>query len=157
MLPNPGSACGVSGDHTWHRVGDRQVALRRRISGPRSSRDQWHRVSLRLTDKGHEVLAQNPFEALVQAIESLDASEQTTLHHSLDRVLAAISTTSASRSFGVCRDCTFLIEDKDSAIAGTFLQAAPGRECRLRGMAIQPEDFDLLCIDFLPSERMSLS
>src|SRR4029450_12898130 len=37
-------------------------------------------VSLRLTDKGHEAVARDPFEVLVRAVGSLDAPEQTAMH-----------------------------------------------------------------------------
>jgi DNA-binding MarR family transcriptional regulator len=36
-------------------------------------------VSLRLTDKGNEALARDPFEVLVRAVDSLDATEQTAM------------------------------------------------------------------------------
>ena len=42
-------------------------------------------VSLRLTDKGHEAVAHDPFEVLVRAVDSLDAEEQTAMHHALRR------------------------------------------------------------------------
>src|SRR4249920_2955363 len=33
-------------------------------------------VALRLTDKGHEVVARDPFEVLVRAVDALNAQEQ---------------------------------------------------------------------------------
>ena len=40
-------------------------------------------VTLRLTDKGHEVVARDPFEALVRAVGSLNAQEQAAMRDAL--------------------------------------------------------------------------
>jgi len=48
-------------------------------------------VSLRLTDKGHEVVVRDPFEVLVCAVDSLDAEEQTAMHHALHHVLTTVA------------------------------------------------------------------
>ena len=48
-------------------------------------------VSLRLTDKGKEALARDPFEVLVRAVDSLDATERTAMHHALHQVLTTSS------------------------------------------------------------------
>jgi DNA-binding MarR family transcriptional regulator len=48
-------------------------------------------VSLRLTDKGHEAVARDPFEVLVCAVDSLDAEEQTAMHHALHQVLTTVA------------------------------------------------------------------
>ena len=48
-------------------------------------------VSLRLTDKGHEAVARDPFEVLVRAVDSLDAEEQTAMHHALHQVLTTVA------------------------------------------------------------------
>ena len=65
-------------------------------------------VSLRLTDKGNEALARDPFEVLVRAVDSLDAKEQTAMHHALHQVLTTVAASGAHRRFGVCQDCTYL-------------------------------------------------
>ena len=44
-------------------------------------------VTLRLTDKGHEVVARDPFEVLVRAVDSLNAQEQTAMRDALHHVL----------------------------------------------------------------------
>ena len=64
-------------------------------------------VSLRLTDKGKKALARDPFEVLVRAVDSLDATEQTEMHHALHQVLTAVATSGAHRRFGVCRNCNY--------------------------------------------------
>ena len=65
-------------------------------------------VTLRLTDKGHEVIARDPFEVLVRAVDSLDAQEQTAMRDALHQVLNTIAASGAHRHFGVCQDCAYL-------------------------------------------------
>ena len=65
-------------------------------------------VSLRLTDKGHEAVARDPFEVLVCAVDSLDAEEQTAMHHALHQVLTTVAASGPHRRFGVCQDCAHL-------------------------------------------------
>src|SRR6516225_6550359 len=62
-------------------------------------------VTLRLTDKGHEVVAHDPFEALVRAVGSLDPQEQTAMRDALRRVLTTLAASGTHQHFGVCRDC----------------------------------------------------
>src|SRR6202047_1941632 len=65
-------------------------------------------VTVRLTDKGNEVIAHDPFEVLVRAVGSLDAEEQTAMHDALHQVLTTVAATGAHRHFGVCQDCAYL-------------------------------------------------
>ena len=65
-------------------------------------------VTLRLTDKGHEVVARDPFEVLVRAVDSLNAQEQTAMRDALHHVLTMIAANGAHQHFGVCRDCAYL-------------------------------------------------
>ena len=100
-------------------------------------------VTLRLTDKGHEVVARDPFEALVRAVGSLDPQQQTAMHDALHRVLATLAASGAHQHFGVCRDCVHLSGE---------MNAIP--ECLLFGATIEPDDAVLLCVHFQPkSER----
>jgi DNA-binding PadR family transcriptional regulator len=59
-------------------------------------------ASLRLTNKGKKALARDPFEVLVRAVDSLDAKEQTAMHHALHQVLTTVA--ASGRRFGVCQD-----------------------------------------------------
>ena len=53
-------------------------------------------VTLRLTDKGNEVVARDPFEVLVRAVDSLDAEEQIAMHDALHHVLTTVAASGAS-------------------------------------------------------------
>jgi DNA-binding MarR family transcriptional regulator len=108
-------------------------------------------VSLRLTDKGHQAVARDPFEVLVCAVDSLDAEEQTAMHHALHQVLTTVAASGPHRCFGVCQDCAHLGGETCCSSTGAT-RSAP--ECLLFGVAIEPEDADLLCVHFQPtSER----
>jgi DNA-binding MarR family transcriptional regulator len=108
-------------------------------------------VTLRLTDKGHEVVARDPFEVLVRAVGSLNAQEQAAMRDALHHVLTTIVADGAHRHFGVCQDCAYLSGEmsRDSARA-----SRSALECLLFALPIEPDDAGLLCVHFQPkSER----
>jgi hypothetical protein len=109
-------------------------------------------VALRLTDKGHEVIARDPFEALVHAVGSLDPQGQTAMHDALHRVLATLAASGAHQHFGVCRDCAHLSGEEMNSDSMSASRSIP--ECLLFGAPIEPDDAVLLCVHFQPkSER----
>jgi hypothetical protein len=95
-----------------------------------------------LTNKGHKVVARDPFEALVRAVGSLHPQQQTAMHDALHRVLAALAGSGTHQLFGVCRDCAHLSGE---------MNAIP--ECLLFGATIEPDDAVLLCVHFQPKKR----
>jgi DNA-binding MarR family transcriptional regulator len=107
-------------------------------------------VTLRLTDKGHEVVARDPFEVLVRAVDSLDAQGQTAMRDALHHVLTTIAASGAHQHFGVCQDCTYLGGETygDSTSAN---RSALG--CLLFGVPIEPADAGLLCVHFQPKSE----
>ena len=115
------------------------------------SRADGRSVTLRLTDKGHEVVARDPFEALVRAMGSLDRQEQTAMRDALRRVLTTLAASGTHPHFGVCRDCAHLSGEMNSDSKGAS-RSIP--ECLLFGAPIEPNDAVLLCVHFQPkSER----
>ena len=104
-------------------------------------------VSLRLTDKGNEAVARDPFEVLVRAVNSLDAEEQTAMHDALHQVLTTVAASGPHRYFGVCPDCTHFGREMCGNPPSTGPSAT---ECLLLGVPIQPEDVGLLCVHFQP-------
>ena len=103
--------------------------------------------SLRLTDKGNEAVARDPFEVLVRAVNSLNAEEQTAMHDALHQVLTTVAASGAHRRFGGCQDCTHFGGEMSGNLSSTGPSAA---ECLLLGVPIQPEDVGLLCVHFQP-------
>jgi DNA-binding MarR family transcriptional regulator len=109
-------------------------------------------VTLRLTDKGHQVVARDPFEVLVRAVGSLDPQEQTAMHDALHRVLATLAASGTHQHFGVCRDCANLSGEMNSDSMGAS-RSIP--ECLLFGAPIEPDDAVLLCVHFQPKSERS--
>jgi DNA-binding MarR family transcriptional regulator len=107
-------------------------------------------VALRLTDKGKDAIARDPFEALVRAVDSLDPEEQTVVRHALRHVLTTVAASGAHRRFGVCPDCGHLGE---AACSGSPRAARSTLECLLFGVPMEPEDAGLLCVHFSAKER----
>src|SRR5246500_3834257 len=88
-------------------------------------------VSLRLTSKGKKALARDPFEVLVRAVDSLDATERTAMRRALHQVLSTLATSGAHRRIGGCQDCMHF---------GREMRCNPSAaECLLLGVTIQPE------------------
>ena len=107
-------------------------------------------VTLRLTDKGHEAVARDPFEVLVRAVNSLNAEEQTAMHDALHQVLTTVAASGAHRRFGVCQDCTYLGGEMCCNLTSA---SSSSPECLLLGIPIQPEDAGLLCVHFQPKSE----
>ena len=107
-------------------------------------------VTLRLTDKGHEVVARDPFEVLVRAVGSLNAQKQAAMRDALHRVLTTIATSRAHRHFGVCQDCAYLSR---GMYRGSTNPNRSALECLLFGLPIEPDDAGLLCVHFQPKSE----
>jgi len=107
-------------------------------------------ISLRLTDKGHEAKAHDPFEVLACAVDSLDADEQTAMHHALHHVLTTVTASGPHRHFGVCQDCAHLGGETCCSSTSATRSAL---KCLLFGVPIEPEDAGLLCVHFQPTSE----
>ena len=113
----------------------------------RRSKADGRSVTLRLTDKGHEVIARDPFEALVRAVGSLDRKEQTAMRDTLRHVLTTLAASGTHQHFGVCRECAHL-SGKINSDSKSASRSIPG--CQLFGAPIEPDDAVLLCVHFQP-------
>ena len=108
-------------------------------------------VTLCLTDKGHEVIARDPFEALVRAVGSLDRQEQTAMRRALHQVLTTVAASRAHQRFGICQDCAHFGRE----ICGNLPSTNPlTAKCLLLDVPIQSEDAGLLCVHFQPSSEV---
>ena len=104
-------------------------------------------VSLRLTSKGKKALTRDPFEVLVRAMGSLDATERTAMLRALHQVLSTLASRGAHRRIGACQGCTHFSREMYDDVPSASPSAT---ECLLFGVPIQPEDADLLCVHFQP-------
>ena len=118
--------------------------------GRRRSEADGRSVTLRLTDKGKETIACDPFEALVRAVESLDPEEQTAMHGALRRVLTTLAASGTHQHFGVCRECAHLSGEMNAHSMG-MRRSMP--ECLLFGAPIESDDAVLLCVHFQPKSE----
>jgi len=107
-------------------------------------------VSLRLTDKGREAVARDPFEVLVCAVDSLDAEEQSAMHDALRHVLTTVAASGPHRQFGVCQDCAHRGGETRCSSTSATVSAL---ECLLFGVPIELEDAGLLCVHFQPKSE----
>ncbi len=108
-------------------------------------------VTLRLTDKGHEVVARDPFEVLVHAVDSLNAQEQIAMRDALHHVLTTVAASGAHQHFGVCQDCAYL---GGETYCDSMTASPTALGCQLFGVPMEPDDAGLLCVHFQPkSER----
>jgi DNA-binding MarR family transcriptional regulator len=109
-------------------------------------------VTLCLTDKGHEVIARDPFEALVRAVGSLKPQEQTAMRHALRRVLTTLAASGTHQHFGVVSGVRPPQWQNQLQLEECEPIHIPG--CLLFGAPIEPDDAVLLCVHFQPkSER----
>ena len=107
-------------------------------------------VSLRLTSKGKKALARDPFEVLVRAVDSLDATERTAIRRALHQVLSILARSGARRQIGVCQDCTYL----GGEMCCNLTSASPSAlKCLLFGVPIEPADAGPLCVHFQPKSE----
>ena len=111
------------------------------------SRADRRSATLRLTDKGHEVVARDAFEILVRAVDSLNAPEQTAMRNALHHVLITIAASGAHRHFGVCQDCAYL---GGEMYCNSTSASRSALGCQLFGVPIEPDDAGLLCVHFQP-------
>jgi len=103
-------------------------------------------VNLRLTSKGKKALARDPFEGLVHAVDSLDATERTAMRRALHQVLSTLAASGAYRRIGACQNCTHFGRMRGDLPS----MGSPAAECLLFGVPMQPEDVGLLCVHFQP-------
>jgi DNA-binding MarR family transcriptional regulator len=107
-------------------------------------------VTLRLTDKGHEVVARDPFEVLVRAVDSLNAQQQTAMRDALHHVLTTIAASGAHQHFGICQDCAYL---GGETYCDSTRASRSALECHLFDAPIEPDDAGLLCVHFRPKSE----
>ena len=108
--------------------------------------------SLRLTAKGKEALARDPFEVLVGAVDSVDAKERTAMRHALHHVLTTLAASGAHRRFGACEECRFLARET----CCNRTNASPAEyqpQCLLFAVPVRAHDAALLCVHFQPTSE----
>jgi DNA-binding MarR family transcriptional regulator len=109
-------------------------------------------VSLHLTSKGKRMLARDPFELLVRAIEKLDAKVRAAMHNALHQVLTTVAASGAYQRFGVCQDCAYLGKGIGRSLTDISRSVS---ECQLFDVPIPLKDTGLLCVHYRSASERS--
>lgn len=97
---------------------------------------------LELTDKARAILADDPFESLVQAAATLPPGGREVLAGNLERMLRYVAGERGKRPFGVCPSCAYL--ESESARRET----RPGHKCGLMRQRLEAAELDQICVNF---------
>lgn len=107
------------------------------LTRTRSDRDG-RSVTMDLTSVGRAMLAQDPFEVLVDAVARLPDPQRDQLESGLARVLQDVACMRGKRLFGGCAACACLSRTGEAPI------------CRLLGEPLAGEETCQICINFRP-------
>lgn len=106
------------------------------------SKDDRRTVYLDVTTSGLERLRHGAIERLARIVRNLPEEDQRSLLRVLDDLVRAMAKELHRPGFGVCKMCEHL-STSDPAI------------CTLHGLELPREEFDKLCIFFLPAKTMA--
>ena len=109
----------------------------------RSKRDG-RSTRLDLSPKGWAALTEDPYQALVEAIDRLPTHLASTFGNVLERLALDVSQALATTTFGSCEQCRNLEHD------GTVGEESCTYYCLFAGEALAAEELDTLCVDFEP-------
>jgi DNA-binding MarR family transcriptional regulator len=105
---------------------------------------------LDLTDKGRAILADDPFQTLVQAAGALSPGDRDHLANALERMLGHVARERGKRPFGNCTTCEHLEGD------GCCRDGKPPYECGYVGEALTEAELQQLCINFTPGRHSAM-
>ena len=108
------------------------------------SKSDGRSIDLTLTNKSKKLLAEDPFELLVDAASSLSNSASHTVENSLERMLRRMAQQQGKRHFGKCPNCKFFQKD------GCYADDKPDYWCVLVDEPLKEAETQQLCVNFLP-------
>jgi len=108
-------------------------------------------VRLVLTDKARVILANDPFESLVRAADSLPPSVQGHFANALQRMLSQVAQERGKSTFGTCTSCQHL--ESDSCSRGD--QQTP-YACGFTSEPLRLEEIDEVCVNFVPGKPITV-
>jgi len=109
------------------------------------SKSDGRSIDLTLTNKSKKLLAEDPFEALVDAASALSNSAFHTVERSLERMLRNMTQQQGKRHFGKCPNCKYFQDD------GCYANGKPNYCCTLVDEPLKEAETQQLCVNFLPS------
>jgi DNA-binding MarR family transcriptional regulator len=113
------------------------------LTRTRSEHDK-RSVRLVLTEKATAILANDPFESLVRAADSLPPSVQDHFANALQRMLGQVMQERGESPFGTCTACKHLEND------GCNHEQQTPFACGFTNEPLQLEELDEVCINFSP-------
>jgi DNA-binding MarR family transcriptional regulator len=103
-----------------------------------------------LTDNAKAILARDPFEAVVDAVEALPGRLRGQLVKLLERVLSHVARQRTRPPFGICASCAHLQRDERR-------RSRPCRyQCGLLNEPLAAEEIEQICISFEPGKTSAL-
>jgi DNA-binding MarR family transcriptional regulator len=114
------------------------------------SEDDRRSVRLVLTEKARGILANDPFESLVRAADSLPPSVQGHFANALQRMLGQVTQERGKPPFGTCTSCQHLESD------GCSREGQTPYACRLTSEPLLLEELDGVCINFDPGKPVTV-
>jgi DNA-binding MarR family transcriptional regulator len=114
------------------------------------SEDDRRSVRLVLTEKARGILANDPFESLVRAADSLPSSVQGHFASALQRMLGQVTQERGKPPFGTCTSCQHLESD------GRSPEGQTPYACGFTSEPLLLEELDEVCINFVPGKPMTV-
>ena len=109
-------------------------------------------VLLVLTEKARGILANDPFESLVRAADSLPQSVQGHFGNALQRMLSQVAQEIGKPAFGTCTSCQHLESDGCNRDEQTPSPYA----CGFTNLPLMLEELDEVCINFVSGKPMTV-
>ena len=107
-------------------------------------------VQLVPTEKARGILANDPFESLVRATDSLPPSVQGHFANALQRMLGQVTQERGKPPFGICTACEHLESDDCSREGQTHYA------CGFTSEPLLLEELDEVCINFVPGKPITI-
>ena len=114
------------------------------------SADDRRSVRLVLTEKARGILANDPFESLVRAADSLPPSVQGHFANALQRMLGQVAQERGKPPFGTCTSCNHLESD------GCSREGQTPHACGFTSEPLRLEELEEVCINFVPGKPMTM-
>ncbi len=109
------------------------------------SKSDGRSIDLTLTNKSKKLLADDPFEVLVDAASALSNSASHTVERSLERMIRKMTQQQGKRHFGRCPNCKYFQDD------GCYMNQKSDYYCALVDEPLKKAETRQLCVNFLPS------
>nr|WP_181375590.1 MarR family winged helix-turn-helix transcriptional regulator [Polaromonas sp. E3S]AWD72120.1 transcriptional regulator, MarR family [Polaromonas sp. E3S] len=110
------------------------------------SEDDKRSVRLALTDKAKNILANDPFESLVRAADSLPHGVQGQFSNALQRMLAQVAQERGNPLFGTCKSCQYLESD------GCSRNDPSPYACGFTNEPLHLKELNGVCVNFIPGK-----